>query len=82
VKRLIPDPSPQAMIRYHFAMMVIWPILLIPTLIWWKESILWIASMSLYANWASHFSGWDAARAGLLASQSQEESEDTDPGQN
>lgn len=27
-----------------------WCILMIPTLIWWKESVLWVAIMSLYAN--------------------------------
>ncbi|MCA1572369.1 MAG: hypothetical protein LC798_19115 [Chloroflexi bacterium] len=59
----LPDPSPRALIRYHMAMMVLWATLLIPTMLWWKESILWVAAMSLYANFASHFAGWDAARA-------------------
>ena len=35
----------------------------IPTVLIWRESILWVAFMSLYANFVGHFSGWDAARA-------------------
>lgn len=27
-----------------------WIACLIPTLIWWKDSILWVAAMSIYAN--------------------------------
>jgi hypothetical protein len=28
-----------------------WVLMIIPTLVWWKESVLWVAMMSLYANW-------------------------------
>lgn len=27
-----------------------WIALAVPTIIWWKESVLWVAIMSLYAN--------------------------------
>lgn len=27
-----------------------WDLMIVPTLIWWKESVLWVAIMSLYAN--------------------------------
>lgn len=59
----LPDPSPKALIRFHFFMMVVWLGMIYPTLAFWKESILWVAFMSLYANFVGHFSGWDAARA-------------------
>jgi hypothetical protein len=59
----LPDPDPRSLIRFHFVMMIVWAALLPPTIIWWKESILWVAGMSLYANFVGHFSGWDAARA-------------------
>jgi hypothetical protein len=39
-----------------------WILLIVPTLIWWKDSILWIALMSIWANIASHFAAWIAAR--------------------
>jgi hypothetical protein len=28
-----------------------WLLMMVPTLVWWKESVLWVACMSLYANW-------------------------------
>jgi hypothetical protein len=55
--------SPQAFRRFHLVLMVVWSLLLIPTLIWWRESVLWVASMSLYANFVGHFSAWQAVRS-------------------
>lgn len=49
--------------RFHLAMMGVWTIAVIPTLLWWRESILWIAFLSLYGIWVGHFSAYDAARA-------------------
>jgi TM2 domain-containing membrane protein YozV len=40
-----------------------WLVLVIPTIVWWRQSLLWIALMSVWANVASHFSAWMAARA-------------------
>jgi hypothetical protein len=40
-----------------------WVILIAPTLLWWKESILWVALMSIWANIVGHFSAWIAARS-------------------
>jgi hypothetical protein len=57
------DPDPRRLARFHFAMMIVWGLLAIPTVLLWKQSILWVAFMSLYANFVGHFSGWDAARA-------------------
>ncbi|MGI5136362.1 hypothetical protein [Streptomyces sp. CA-106110] len=36
--------------RLHLTLTVGWALLAIPTLIWWRNSILWVAFMSLYAN--------------------------------
>lgn len=47
---------------YHLTMMIVWPVLLIPTVIWWKESVVWVAALSLYANFASEFAAWHGAR--------------------
>jgi hypothetical protein len=57
------DPSAKSLVRFHLAMMGFWAVLLIPTLLWWKQSILWVAAMSLYANFVGHFSAMDASRA-------------------
>jgi len=48
---------------FHLSMMGVWALLAIPTVLWWRESILWVAFMSLYANFIGHFSAFDAARA-------------------
>lgn len=34
----------------HDVLLVFWLLMIIPTLVWWKDSILWVAIMSLYAN--------------------------------
>lgn len=63
MKLHIPDPDARILVRFHFVMVIAWTIAVYPTLSWWKDSILWVALMSLYANWVGHFAGWDAARA-------------------
>lgn len=30
---------------------VFWILMIVPTLLWFKESVMWVAFMSLYANW-------------------------------
>lgn len=40
--------------HYHKVALVFWVFMVIPTVIWWKDSVLWVALMSLYANvWIS-----------------------------
>lgn len=43
-------------------MMIVWPILAIPTVLWWKTSVLWVAVLSLYANFAGEFAAWHSSR--------------------
>jgi hypothetical protein len=47
----------------HYCMSGVWALLLIPTLLIWKDSVLWVAFMSLYANGAAHLSAAKASRA-------------------
>jgi hypothetical protein len=49
--------------HFHFAMAGVWALLAIPTLLIWKDSILWVATMSLYANLIGHVSSAQAARS-------------------
>jgi hypothetical protein len=44
-------------------MVIVWGLLGIPTVLFWKQSILWVAFMSLYANVVGHWSAYQAARA-------------------
>jgi hypothetical protein len=49
--------------RFHFVATLVWALLAIPTLIWWRDSVPWIALMSVYAVVVSHWSAWQAAKA-------------------
>ena len=55
--------------RLHLLLTFSWVLLIIPTLVWWKDSITWVALMSLWANIAAHWSAYQASRV--------EEKEDT-----
>ena len=47
----------------HTLMTLLWVLLIFPTLLWWRESVLWVALMSLWANIASHWAAREAAKA-------------------
>lgn len=49
--------------RVHLALTALWFAAIIPTLIWWSESVLWVALMSCWANAAGHFAAYQGARA-------------------
>ncbi|HBW8413396.1 TPA: hypothetical protein RQ687_000223 [Klebsiella pneumoniae] len=59
--------------RCHLVAAVMWVGMAIPSLIWWKDSVLWVILISIYANIVGHLSGYSAARADQAA----EESEDS-----
>ncbi|HBR4891418.1 TPA: hypothetical protein L9X01_003246 [Klebsiella pneumoniae] len=59
--------------RCRLVAAVMWVGLAIPSLIWWKDSVLWVILISIYANIVGHLSGYSAARADQAA----EESEDS-----
>ena len=56
-------PSSKTLLKLNLWLTVLWLLLIIPTLIWWKDSILWVAMMSIWANVASHFAAYIAGRA-------------------
>jgi len=55
--------TPQIMMKFHLALTGVWILLIIPTMLWWSTSILWILLISLYANIIGHSSAWQAVRA-------------------
>lgn len=59
--------------RCHLVAAVMWVGLAITSLIWWKDSVLWVILISIYANIVGHLSGYSAARADQAA----EENEDS-----
>lgn len=50
-------------VHVHLIMLGVWVCFILPTLIWWRESILWVAFMSLYANIVSHWGAYQGARS-------------------
>lgn len=61
--------------QVHLGLVALWVLLIIPTLIWWRTSILWIAFMSLYAIITSHWGAYEAAKAKDLAEKAVEDVE-------
>lgn len=49
-----------------------WALLAVPTVLWWRNSLFWVAFMSLYANIASHWAAYQAARLEQKADEEQE----------
>lgn len=49
--------------RLHLSLAVLWAILMIPTVTWWKDSVMWVGIISVYANFVSHWGAYQAARA-------------------
>lgn len=49
--------------HFHLAMTIVWGLLIVPTVLFWHSSILWIALMSVWANFAAHFAAWQGTRA-------------------
>lgn len=47
----------------HVWLAVVWTALAVPTFLWWRDSILWIGFMSIYAIVATHVSAYQAARS-------------------
>lgn len=51
--------------RFNLYFTFLWLILVVPSLLWWKDSILWVIVISLWANIVGHFSAYIAGRAEL-----------------
>lgn len=60
--------SAKRMAKFHLVLALVWAILTIPTLLWWKNSILWVSLMSIYAIVISHLAAYSAAHAEKAAS--------------
>ncbi|HBU7564703.1 TPA: hypothetical protein MC761_001228 [Enterobacter cloacae] len=59
--------SPRTIKRCHLTAAIIWFTLAIPSVIWWKNSVLWVIIISIYANIVGHLSGYSAACADQAA---------------
>jgi hypothetical protein len=52
----------------HLSLAGVWTVLAVPTALWLKDSVLWVAMCSLYANAWLHIGAWQAVRAERAAS--------------
>lgn len=55
--------SPTFLARFHGYATLVWVLLMIPSLLLWKESLLWVIIMSVWAAMMGHWSSWQASRA-------------------
>lgn len=55
--------DPRVTGRFHACATFAWLVLVVPTLLLWRDSVLWVALMSVWANVAGHWSAWQATRA-------------------
>lgn len=60
-RQLLNDPKTWR--RVHATLTILWFVAIVPTLLWWRDSVLWVALISCYANAAAHFSAWQGSRA-------------------
>lgn len=61
IKKIIQNPKTWR--RIHATFTIIWFLAVIPTILIWKESVLWVALMSCWANAVGHFGAWQGSRA-------------------
>lgn len=62
-KRLLAALNRPRVIRtINFWFTVFWLGLIAPTLIWWRDSVLWVAILSIWANVISHYTAYLSAR--------------------
>lgn len=47
----------------HLVEAYVWVLLAIPSVLWWKESIVWVILISLYANYKTAISAYEGSRA-------------------
>jgi hypothetical protein len=49
--------------RLHAGLALFWLAMAVPTVLWWHNSILYVALISVYALIIGHWSAWQASRA-------------------
>jgi hypothetical protein len=55
--------DPKVWKKFHMSATIFWFVAIIPTVVFWSESVLWIGLVSCYANMVGHFGAWQASRA-------------------
>lgn len=61
IRSMLHDPTFST--NLHKYSTIVWILLIIPGLLFWKESLVFIVLMSLWANVVGHWSSYQASRA-------------------
>jgi hypothetical protein len=56
-------PQPAFYRHLHASLTLMWGLLVIPTVLWWHDSVLWVGLISCYANAVGHFAAYQGTRA-------------------
>lgn len=51
------------MVRVHLILAALWALLAVPAALWWRDSVLFVAMASIYANCVGHLAAFQAAHA-------------------
>lgn len=68
-----PLENASTMYRTHLMLAVTWMLMTFPTWYLWRTSLFWVAFISLYANFVSHWGAAQAARAEIVAGRAEKE---------
>jgi hypothetical protein len=58
-------------VKFNLIMVGVWTLAMVPSVIWWRESVVWLVFMSWYANWVGHIAAWVAAKAEVAVEDTQ-----------
>lgn len=62
--------DPKFTTDFHKWATIVWIALLIPSVLFWSNAIMWVVLMSVWANIAGHWSAYQASRAELKQDES------------
>lgn len=60
IRGLLHDPHFTT--EFHKWATIVWILLVIPSILFWSQSLVWIILMSVWANVAGHWSSYQASR--------------------
>lgn len=58
--------NPEVHAKMHLILTIFWSIMIIPTLLWWTQSVPYLVALSIYAVIVSHFSSYEATRSEII----------------
>lgn len=47
----------------HAGLTILWALLIIPAIFWWRDSVPFLVLCSVYANLAGHWAAYEAAKS-------------------